>query len=233
MTDGTEKQSTIAPDRLGRLTENVRAPVRSGKGYTRFVRSMRLLLPLAALVMTVVIVVWPDMEEKVVPLALEDVLPDQSESVRNELLSPRFESTDQDQQPYTITAARAIQSQDNPELVQLEQPMADMLMKDGAWIAIEAKNGVYEQNADRLFLHGAVKLFHDRGYQLETDELRVDMKTRQAWSDKPVQAQGPEATLEAAGLEGAAGDGVLIFTGPAKLVLTGKESDLSLGKMMP
>lgn len=226
-----EQQQQDKAERFEQLTSGHRQ-TQVNRGYTRFVKSMRLILPLAALGLIAVVMTWPEMEDKIAPIAREDILP-QSPVVKNELISPRFESTDEKQQPFTITASKAIQNQDNPELVRLDKPMADMLLESGAWVAIEAKSGIYEQNTEKLFLQEDVKLFHDTGYQLETDELRIDMNTRQVWSDKTVNAQGPDAALQAAGLSGDANAATLIFNGPATLVLINAGEALPFGKTLP
>ncbi len=210
-------ESPEKPSRLEHLGLKSRR-IRVGKSYSRFVHSMRILLPVFALGLVAIVMAWPDMEDAIEPLRKEELMPE-SIMVKNELLTPRYESTDSGGQPFTVTAAKAIQGIDNPNLVNLERPMADMMLKDGAWVAAEAAQGIYDQQGEKLTLSGSVKLFHDRGYQMETEDLRVDIKTRQAWSAMPVTAQGPEGRLVAEGLEADANAGTMVFTGPAKLTL--------------
>lgn len=202
------------------------------KGYSAFIRAMRLVLPLIAIIIVTLIFVWPEMEDTIEPLAREQILPDVP-SAQNELLKPRYESLDKDQQPFTITAEKAAQDQNNPELILLDKPTADMLMKDGTWLAAKADNAIYEQNAEKLQLNGNVHLFHDAGYQLETEELRVNLDTQEAFSDQDVQAQGPEGTINSIGLEAYGVDNIVIFKGPAKMLLNTSGSAMNLGKTMP
>lgn len=214
MTDSRLDELTI-PDR----------DVTVSRGYTRFVKSMRYLLPLFALGLMIVVITWPEMEDKVVIIPKEDLIPQSKKDIgQNELLNPHFETTDAQQQPVNVTAARALQNQENPNLIKLEQPNADLKMKDGSAINIQANQGTYEQEVEKLFLEEDVKIKHESGYELQAEELRVDMKTREAFSDKNVVVEGPEATVEATGLDGSIGEGVLIFKGPAKLTLTPKEA---------
>ena len=226
---------TEETDPSGRLEQvTVRTADRKtvSRSYTRFVKSMRVLLPLAAVMMTAVLILWSETDERIVPPAKEDVLPDAA-SVQNELLKPRFESVDDKQQPFTITADKAVQGQNDPDMVRLDRPVADMMMKSGAWVAAEALGGIYEQQTEKLFLSGQVKLFHDSGYQLETDELRIDLKSREAHSDKDVHAQGPAGTLEASGLQAQADEGLLVFKGPARLVLYTDQGGLAPEGILP
>ncbi len=202
------------------------------KGYSSFIRAMRLLLPLIAIIIVTLIFAWPEMEDTIEPLAREQILPDVP-SAQNELLKPRYESLDKDQQPFTITAEKAAQDQNNPELILLDKPTADMLMKDGTWLAAKADNAIYEQNAEKLQLNGNVHLFHDAGYQLETEELRVNLETQEAFSDQDVQAQGPEGIINAIGLEAYGTDNIVIFKGPATMLLNASGDAMNLGNTLP
>jgi lipopolysaccharide export system protein LptC len=191
------------------------------RGYTRFVKSMRYVLPILAVILTVVVITWPDMEDKIVIVQKDELIPtSESDIGENELLNPRFETTDAQNQPIHVTATRALQNQENPNLIKLENPVADLKMKNGSKVNIKALNGTYEQETEKLFLQNDVKILHESGYKLHAEELRVDMKTREAFSDKNVSIEGPDAYIEATGLEGNMNDGILIFKGPATLTIT-------------
>lgn len=202
--------------RLHHLGEE-RAQTPISKRYSVVVRMLRLMLPLIAVGIIGLVMAWPQVEEAVVPIEEQASIP---QSVgKNELVNPRFESRDEKDQPYTITAERAIQSARDPSVILLEKPMADITMNDGTWMAGEAEQGAYRQDTEKLLLKGKVKLFHDNGYELKTEKLQVDMQARTAWSDQPVHAQGPAGTLDATGMQADSANNRLIFTGPLKLVL--------------
>lgn len=188
------------------------------QSYSSFVRWMRLVLPLTALAIVAVLFTWSSMQEELV-IPPQDPARTPSSIGKNELVSPRFESKDDRNQPYTITALRAVQGEKNDDLIILEKPVADMTLNSGNWIALEADQGAYRQDKNRLLLQGNVKIFHDRGYQLETAKLHIDMNKDFAWSEEAVYVQGPTGTLKANGLKADNGRQILIFTGPAKLVL--------------
>jgi lipopolysaccharide export system protein LptC len=220
-TQDNQDNSAQAARRLDTLLRTGRRRTRVNKAYTSFVRTMRLVLPLAAVGIVGLLVSWPRVEERMAkpPVAATpaDSLP---QTVgQNELINPRFESEDDKSQPYTLTAARAVQSSDNPDIVFLDKPMGDINLSDGAWIAAEATEGQYNQKEEQLSLRGRVKLFHDSGYELVSEKLQVDLKNRKASSDAAVHGQGPAGTLEATGLQAEMNEGTLVFTGPAKLVL--------------
>ena len=190
-----------------------------GKVYSRFVRWMRLVLPLLAAGVIGLLVAWPRVETTIEAIPKESVIPQEQQVGSNELLNPRFESRDKKDQPFTVTAARAIQSANDPKVVLLEKPVADITLNNGTWLAAEAQTGAYRQEEEKLMLEGHVRLFHDDGYELLTDKLQVNIKTQEAWSDRPVRVRGPAGTLDATGLTANGIEGKLIFNGPATLVL--------------
>lgn len=180
------------------------------------VKKIRLILPLIAGAIVVIMFVWSDMESVAPPQRKEKIAP---QSVgRNELLNPRFESEDNSRQPYTITATKAVQNSSDMNLILLDKPVADISLKDNAWLAIQSETGEFEQVKQNLMLQGHVKLFHDDGYEMLTDKLNLDITSETAHSTTPVSGHGPAGTLKASGLTANGKTGVLTFTGPATII---------------
>lgn len=211
---------------------SARGESRLGRGYTFFVKSMRVILPLAAVGLLAVVITWPDMEKRVEPIRKEELLPDAA-NIQNELLQPKFESVDDKGQPYTLTAALATQSRENPDILHLDKPVGRMTLEKDGWVAIESASGIYEQRNEKLFLAGAVTLTNDGGYKLVSDEMRINLKTSEAFSDRDVDVQGPDGTIRASGMEAFSEKGLLVFKGPATMVLTNAGDSLSLDGATP
>lgn len=207
-------------DRLGQLGQQVRRKTAGNRLYSRYVRFMRLFLPLVAIGIMALIISWPRLDETMKPIEKEAVMP--VTVGKNEVLTPRFESRDNKQQPYSITASLAAQSPTDQNLVFLEKPAADITLNSGAWLAIKSQKGVYRQNDERLLLEGAVELFHDAGYRLLTEKMLINLKTGHVFSETPVNGNGPAGTLKAAAMQGDHTGGILVFKGPARLVLNRK-----------
>ncbi len=225
---GATNQDSQRRARLGQTSGGAHAQV--NRGYSRFIRWMRLVLPLIALTITAIVFAWSNMsDENIVPVQEQTKAP--KTIGKNELLNPRFESTDEKKQPYTITARRALQGETNEDLILLDEPLADILLNSGNWVALEARQGAFRQDNQRLLLKGNVRLFHDRGYQMETAQLQLDLEKNTAWSEEAVYGQGPAGTLEASGLKANSSTGVLVFLGPAKLILNRSVSNVNIGEL--
>jgi lipopolysaccharide export system protein LptC len=195
-------------------------------GYTKLIRTLRIILPLIAVGMTVVVLTWEKAGQHIAPMAKEDVAP-QAPNIQNELLKPVFNSIDEQGRPFSVTAQTATQDRINPDILNLEKPTAEVTMSETVKINVESSRGIYQQKAQKLNLDGAVHLIHSDGYTLSSEELRVDLLTQKAFSGLDVHVEGPAGTIDSTGLEGDTETGILIFTGPAKVILNSGNMKLS------
>ncbi len=188
--------------------------------YSRFVRIMRLALPLAAMVIVAVLFLRSGLEERTIEPISQDSpeIRDQHIS-KNELLNPKFESMDKANRPYKITADRAVQGEKNKELIMLDRPVGVIDMGDNVNVTMRSDTGAYRQDTERFFLQGNVFLQHDDGYSLSSSEAHIDLKQSFAWSDKDVQGDGDDLYIIAKGVRANGKTGKIVFVGPAKLVL--------------
>lgn len=186
--------------------------------HSRFIRRLRLILPVIAVMMIVAVFSWNMLSDDDVAMVREAAqMPRQTAA--NELLNPRFESTDSKNQPFTIIAKRAVQDAADHDLLQLESPTGDVMLNNGHWLAVRSRTGAYGQAAGTLRLSGDVELFHDLGYQFSLQQIDMDLKAQTAMADTAVEGFGVDLKLNAAGLTADMQTGHLIFHGPATLVL--------------
>jgi lipopolysaccharide export system protein LptC len=178
------------------------------------------LLPLAAVGLLATVALWPEFENaadrgRVAFRRVTEVRPDALHVVQ-----PRYQGVDELNRPYTVTAAAAVQA-GHEDIVQLDQPRADLLLSDGGWVYLEARNGRYDRPGNHLDLDGRVTIHHDDGTQFATEGAQLDIGRGNASGDKPVAAQGPFGTLTADGFQLRDRGQVVVFTGHARAVLEG------------
>lgn len=147
------------------------------------------------------------------------VMPSAAAQSKIAMIGARYGGLDEKRQPYTITAAEASRSPDSPDVVNLTDPMADLTLTDGGWIAVQSRRGTYIQNEQQLFLEDHVRFFHDVGYELVTDGLHMDLKTHDVRADKKVAGHGPAGAIEAQGMNFVPAENKVIFSGPATMTL--------------
>ncbi len=217
--------------KLSRLSRAPNEPRKHDEKYSAFIRSMRITLPLIALAIIAVLFSWNTFS----PDEITPAKPNEQTVKtigKNELLNPKFDSVDDKNQPYTITAKRAVQDTDD-ELMILDEPMADIVLNSGKWLAIKSRQGAFRQESQRLLLKDNVQLFHDDGYNVRTQELDMDLKAGTARTDVKITGHGPLGTLDASGMDANSKAGTLVFKGPAKIVLYDVNRDSTGGLLKP
>jgi lipopolysaccharide export system protein LptC len=98
-------------------------------------------------------------------------------------------------------------------------PKADITMTDGSWLLITAEQGVYGQEMQVLDLAGKVNLFHDRGYEIETETVHINLNSSTAEGASPVSGHGPIGDLQSEGFRMNNKKNIILFTGKASLKL--------------
>ncbi len=199
--------------------ESKRPPKPFSKNYSVFVRLMRYLLPIIAIILTVGAFIWPQLKDDLTIIEKEDLgISDTMQIGKTELISPNFETIDSNNNPVQVRAIKATQDQINPKLIQLEEPNADLITKEGDALNVQSDLGTYEQETEKLYLQKNVIMVHEEGYILNAEELRLNMQTQEAFSDKNISIKDDDTIIQATGVEGSMKDGILTFKGPATLI---------------
>lgn len=187
--------------------------------YSRFVGLMKLILPLIALLLVGLVIIWPQITplKTGIRLGTADLAPEDVGAGR--MLNPRFTGVDSKNQFYTVTAREAHQPAGDKDTVLLEEPQADILTQNSAWLAVTALSGTFRQTLSTLELAGNVTIFHDQGYEVRTEQAFVDLKAGIAHGTVAVRGHGPFGILNAQGFRIDRNKGTVLFTGKAKLTL--------------
>lgn len=200
----------------------VAPPRLSGRSaYSLFVSAMKVLLPAVAVGLVLLIAIWPQIE-RTGGFRLDAIETFGGAPVPEEatMVNPRYEGIDENRRPFMITAdiARQIDPGEQ-ETIDMQQPAADLFDDVGKWLAITADHGVYERGQEVLLLDGNVNIFHDDGYELQTDQAVVDLAADLATSSLPTFGQGSFGTITSEGLRVEERGDRVFFTGRAHLVL--------------
>ncbi|MBM3488518.1 MAG: hypothetical protein FJX67_18120, partial [Alphaproteobacteria bacterium] len=191
---------------------------RVGRRYSRFVGLMRFLLPLAAGIVVALVVVWPQLRGEKDALRLDLVTVREQTAEGQNLTNARYTGSDQQNQPFAVTAARATQI-DGGAAVLLDEPEADITLGDGRWLMVVAASGRYARATQLLELDGGVQLFQDDGHTLKTGQVVIDLVHGDAFAPLAVAAQGPFGELTAAGFQVHDRGARIQFLGETRLVL--------------
>ncbi len=188
-------------------------------GYYALVGVLKVLLPLSAAAVFLLVVFWPQLQTEIsgVKMKVSDVSINQTGTMT--LFDPHFEGVDSNGQPFNLTAAQASRSPGNSDVVILDLPKGDITLDSGTWIALDARTGRYDQVAQTLDLYGNVTLFHDRGFEIKTESARIDLAAGTAKGRQSVAGQGPEGELMAQGFEVLDKGERILFTGRSRVLI--------------
>ena len=201
------------------MDRDLRAVPRGAKSYSRFVQLMKLLLPATAALLIILILVWPYLRTEDLRFRLSFAAVTANNSEDPSMVNPRYLGFDKENQAFSITADLARILADNSTVVELEMPKADITLDDGTWLVLTAQNGVFTQLDKTLTLEGAVNLFHDSGYELQTSKANVDLEKGLAKGDSAIRGQGPFGELHGDGFRLIDKGKTIVFTGKSKLVI--------------
>jgi lipopolysaccharide export system protein LptC len=189
-------------------------------GYTRLVRRLRIALPVAALFLLAIVIVWPHFDPAQAPKRHQDAAPPA-------MSNSHFSGIDKKNRPYTVTADKAQQQASDRNDINMENPLAELTLQNHGWVALRADHGQYREDPGLITLQGNVHLYEDQGYEMNSSEAAVDLDQGIAWSDKPTEGQGPRGTIHAAGFRMRDEDNSIVFTGPGTLVLQSAGEDVA------
>lgn len=160
--------------------------------YSRFVTGMKVVLPASALALVAVLAAWPSLNSVPTPRIAAD-------KGQTEMVKPRYFSVDEHNQPFSLVAAQADKSTDQPDIVLLELPEAELTETGGTWVTIRSDKGWYNQATGILLMRGHVRFLRDDGSEFTTEEAETDIRKGNAWGNVPVVGQGPQGEINAKG----------------------------------
>lgn len=172
--------------------------LRSAASYSRFVRTLKLVLPLSAFAVVAAAALFVLLYDADDTLTLSFT---SVEHLDNDLrmVNPRFSGMDYERRPFLVTATSAIQDVRDPRNVTLENLQADMALSETSWVGLSADRGRLDSEAQTLELDGNISLFTDAGYEFHTQHAVVQLDEQRVTSNSEVTGQGPLGTLRADG----------------------------------
>lgn len=191
----------------------VREELEAAGRYSRFVVLMRWTLPAAAVVMLLLLLIWPNQNGDV------RSLPPTTMGQR-EMTNLRYSGLNAKNEPMVVTATRAIQVGDMQQAIDLENVKGELQRTGGGWVRLESLKGRYDQQANRVTLTGQVHVTDNDGYDVITEKAEIALNSpAQAWGEAPVTGRGPQGNIKANGFKITDEGKTVMFTGRSRLVL--------------
>ena len=187
--------------------------------YSRFVKSLQFILPIGALLLIGLIIIWPQITRiETEPLNERDIQALREAETNNTLLNPVFNTLDGKGNAVLISAETASQNRNDKDSVKLLNPSASM--KDSnQTLEFQANEGTYNQTTKTLNLENKVVLKDDQNNILETEQLTANIEKNIATSNKPARLTTEKGYIEGQSVIIDQENQTTIFKGPAKAVI--------------
>ena len=196
-----------------------RATLISARRYSVFVKFMKGALPMAALALAVVVLVYVLQPRETGRMALTF---ERLGRVEGDLamVKPRLSGTDNDGLPFMVSAASAVQEQRGSDRVRLEGVVADISLKDGTTLHLTATKGVVDTKRHLLDVSGGIHVTSQDGYDARTASAKADLKAGTLHGESHIEAQGKFGRIKADRFALNRETRQLLFTGNVEMLLS-------------
>ncbi len=192
--------------------------------YSQFVGLAKRILPGIAVILLLLVAVWPRLQEALEHVRFTAPRLDLREAQDLSMVEARYTGVDRQQRPFVVTADVARQNPSANDVVALEKPKGNMTTAGGGWFQVTARTGVYQPQAQLLDLFGDVQLFQDKGNEFRSDSAHIDMANGTAEGHQPIEGEGPFGHATGQGFRVLDRGDTIIFTGRSHLELVPHES---------
>jgi lipopolysaccharide export system protein LptC len=164
--------------------------------YSRFVEIVKLVLPLTAVALVLLVFGYSMFTRQ--PESLTLTFADLARLGGDRVVTnPTLTFTDEDSRAFVVKATRAKQLDGQSELWRLENIRGRMNKPVGPGYNLTSTHGVLNTKSEVMDLEGAIAVKSDDGYAFYATSARVDMQAGEVTSTSAVHGAGPTGSIEA------------------------------------
>jgi lipopolysaccharide export system protein LptC len=200
----------------------------NARRHSRFVRRLRWILPMFALVLIVATVLanWQWILSYG-PVSIGRL------SIENGVLkmeNPRLSGYSQNDKTYEVSATAAMQDLSNPHVVRLQEVMARITEEDGHWTSIDARSGLFNSQKETLRLNDNVRVRNDQGDEMRLKSADIAFKSGSVVSNQPVEIDMLNGQLRAQRMQIENKGKHILFTGKVTLTFRPKVKETAVDR---
>lgn len=186
--------------------------------YDHLVAWMRLGFALVALGLTVLVVLWPNIQDEEVSFTLsyEDTTTT-SDQIR--MVNLRYVGTDLGDKRFEIVADRGIQSSPEAPSIRLEGIRASVDMSEDRRAEVQSGGGTFFVEQNLLEMDGGVVMTTTDGYRFTAGTARLNLDNRHASSEEQISGSGPLGSFKADSFQIRVDERLVIFEGHIQMRL--------------
>ena len=138
--------------------------------------------------------------------------------------APRLVGYTRDKRPYALTARAAAQDITKPDMLELQDIKATMETQGRGAFQVLANTGVYDSKTEKLTLRQNIIVTSD-SYEGHLSEAHIDVRKGYLLSEKPVEVQMQQGTINSNRLEVEDSGDVIRFGSGVTMVMTAEAVD--------
>lgn len=187
--------------------------------YTIIIRSVKYFLILVSLIiLSLLFVKSSSYKKNIKKNSLITFESEEMNSTTQVLKKPLFMGLDKKEQPFKISASKAIRYYEDENIYNLEEPHGEI--KTGSDIFfVFGKSGVFNNYEQKLMITGDVEFTNKNSMKFQTTEAEFDFKKQILHGDKKVTGQRDGSILKSEGFKLFNIENKIIFTGKSSLKL--------------
>lgn len=190
---------------------------RHALSHSRFVRLLKILLPLSAafIIVAFVAVSWFD---NLIPegVGIESVAIRDGKLV---MQSPVMSGQTSDARPYTMRALRAIQDLGTPDVIVLEDIVADLPVSNGDKAVLNAVSGTYDRAGQTMVFKQPFTVSTEAGMHARLESADIDLANGALVSKTPVSISSGDASVVAQSMEMQDKGRIIIFQDKVRMTI--------------
>lgn len=175
-------------------------PVDTSERYSQYVKLMRIALPVTALIITLIVVVYAMVVRPNTQVALTFSGVDQFEGDLS-MTNPRFTGLDAESRFFDVTASVARRDDENSDMVALENVTAAITHEGEEFLSVTAEHGSIDASVGALELGPNVQITLNDGHEFTTEGVRARLKDGIIEGMKPITGFGPIGSFSADSFE--------------------------------
>jgi hypothetical protein len=182
----------------------------------RLFRVLRIALPTSTVAVILLALFWPQLigHNDRIDIATP-IVGSETGKPPEAIVNAAYSGVDREGRPFSIRARSASNPPGDEAALQLMQPDAQIALKDGSLLTIDAMRGLYRRDQASLELQGDVTLRRGADLTVRTEEVTIDLRGPSALGDRPVGATSTQGTLSGTGFRILAGGDTVFVNGPA------------------
>jgi LPS export ABC transporter protein LptC len=186
---------------------------------------LSLMLAGVSSVLTLAVASWLGLLTYGKDVSLEITKVKRAESGEVQLTGARYRGLTPAGKPYEITAAKANEASDGSGRVDMDQPTAVLIMRNGSPVNLQSNSGVFNKDTDIVSMSGAVVVTQpDRNLRLDTEALEANLKAGEMHSDVSVHVQDIDRRINADSMQAYDNGARIVFGGAAKMIIKNNNS---------